>query len=97
MTTMTTDKGAVTSEVIEEKMREFFLRRASIKKKALTMDLNLEKALDENIFILGHVLLDLHETFGIQPTYEPMSEFEVFDTPQKIMEYVKRQLLIEDK
>lgn len=79
----------VTKENIIEAMKTAFLRRTSIKKNRLTMDLNLEKELEENVFKLGHVLLDLHEIFNLgKPKYEPLTEFEVFKTPQNILDYI---------
>lgn len=79
----------VTEEVIVEKMQTAFLRRASVKKNKLTMDLKLSKVLDENTFKLGHIMLDLHEAFELgKPTYEPTQELALFKTPHDIVEYI---------
>lgn len=79
----------VTEELIIEKMQTAFLRRASVKKNKLTMDLKLAKVLDENTFKLGHVMLDLHESFELgKPTYEPTKELTLFKTPRDIVEYI---------
>lgn len=88
---MTTEINHYTKDIKEE-MKNVFLKRASIKKTKLNSEMVLENILDENIFKLGHILLDLHEQFGIKPTYEPLTEFEVFRTVGDIENYLNKRL-----
>lgn len=86
----------MTEQTVQEKIRSVmessFHRRASIKKTKLTDEVELEKILEENIFTIGHILLDLHEEFQIAPNYEPLSEFELFKTPLDIVKYIEKRI-----
>lgn len=90
--------NAIADETLRDSIRETmetsFHRRASVKKKQLTDGVNLEKLLEDDIFKMGHILLDLHEKFEIPPNYEPLSEFEKFKTPVDIVEYVEDRISI---
>ncbi|MCU7667980.1 hypothetical protein [Bacillus thuringiensis] len=81
-----------TEEKITNEMKNVFLKRASIKKNKLSEDMKLTKVLDENIFKMGHILLDLHETFDIKPEYEPLTEFEHFKTVGDIKTYLENRI-----
>jgi len=76
-------------EKIKTEMKSVFLKRASIKKNKLSSDMVLTKVLDANPFKLGHILLDLHETFNISPQYQPLTEFDHFITVGDIEEYIR--------
>ncbi|GAB6453576.1 MULTISPECIES: hypothetical protein [Bacillus cereus group] len=80
-----------TEEKITSEMKNVFLKRASIKRNKLSEDMQLKKVLDENIFKMGHILLDLHEAFNIQPEYEPLTEFEHFKTVGDIKTYLENR------
>ncbi|MFP3725792.1 hypothetical protein U8V72_11380 [Priestia filamentosa] len=75
-------------EKIDSELRNVFLKRASVKKNKLSNTMVLEKILAGNPFKLGHILLDLHETFHVVPQYQPLTEFEHFKTVGDIKEYL---------
>jgi hypothetical protein len=85
-------KTAVSKEDVWIEMKNVFLKRASIKKAKLNPAMNLENILDENIFKMGHIMLDLHEVFKLNPEYEPLSEFDHFKVVGDIEKYIVERL-----
>ena len=84
-----TEEQSFLRKKIQEKLEDSFLRRASIKKEKIKPNMDIKKTLDENIFIFGHIILDMHEEFKIEKLeYEALKPFENFKTPEDIISYI---------
>lgn len=82
-------------EDIIEKMKKVYLRRESIKEKNLKLDLDNKKKLNDEVFRLGHILLDLFEVFDIPLEKELLLDkealFNKFKTPKDIVDYIEKR------
>lgn len=74
---------------IEQAVMESFQKKLSIKEKDnITLESELTVITHGNVYILGQVLMQLYEEFGLQPyDIEDNTEFEMFTTLQDIVDF----------
>lgn len=77
-------------ELVNEVLSTIFAvvsARLEINPKTIDFDLKTSELFSDNIFLFGHVLIDIHEEFDLLVEYQPLTEFDIFKNIQDVCDY----------
>lgn len=66
--------------------------RSDLNVKEVHLNQNTKELVSGNIYLLGHVLMDIHEILELDVDYPPLSEFKLFETVEEIIHYFYNKL-----
>lgn len=69
-----------------------FSVRCDLDPKTLKYEDKIHDLVDGDKFLLGHILLDIHEHYNLELQYEPLEEPELFKTVLDVVEYFEKHL-----
>lgn len=70
-------------------------QRLGIDEHNMTFESDVKELSGGNIYLFGHALIDIHEVFDLKVQYNPLTEFETFQTVEDVVNYFYGYLVSE--